>query len=72
MVVLCVLYVTFCSLIYVQDNNKLICSNKAATGKSFVVANSDNLKTYEAAAFYLPQKAIDISLIVCRGAESQT
>ena len=42
MVVFCVLDVTFYSLIYVQDNNKLIRSNKAATGKSFVVANSDN------------------------------
>ena len=42
MVVFCVLDVTFYSLIYVQDNNKLICSNKAATGKSFEVANSDN------------------------------
>ena len=42
MVVLCVLDVTFYSLIYVQDNNKLICSNEAATGKSFKVANSDN------------------------------
>ena len=42
MVVFCVLDVTFYSLIYVQDNYKLICSNKAATGKSFEVANSDN------------------------------
>ena len=42
MVVVCVLDVTFYSLIYAQENNKLICSNKAAIGKSFEVANSDD------------------------------
>ena len=32
------------------------CTNEAAIGKSLEIVNSDNQQTYEAAAYYLPQK----------------
>ena len=46
----------FYSLIPFHDKNKFKRTNEAAIGKPLKIANSDNLWTYEAAAYYLPQK----------------